>query len=210
LPMTASTTSGRKRVMGPQLMFGWESSITRTSVLPDRWHPTMNIGLSMVLSPPRAAARRCSSGNEHTAPGAAYWVRGLGWRLGRLLLIGEVVAPPNQPGGQAMDLPMAAVGGQERIEQGWRALLADTGFVLAGIRPFHSGSILKAVPTPSQTPAARSGALNHGVARVCPPRPLGWVERPGWRSARSSSTVLVRVVLVRFVDASSCRQLVVG
>ena len=51
MPMTASTTSGRKRVMGPQLMFGWESSITRTSVLPDRWHPTMNIGLSMLLSP---------------------------------------------------------------------------------------------------------------------------------------------------------------
>lgn len=76
------------------------------------------------------------------------------------------MAPPNQPGGQIMDLLMAAVGGQERTEQEWRALLADTGFVLAGIRPFHSGSILKAVPTPPQTPAARSGALNQDVARV--------------------------------------------
>lgn len=76
-----------------------------------------------------------------------------------------------------MDLLTAAVGGQERTEQQWRVLLADTGFVPAGILPFHSGSILKAVPTPSQTSAARSGALNHGVARVCPPRPLGWVER---------------------------------
>jgi len=69
---------------------------------------------------------------------------------GRLLLAEEVVAPPNQPG-KVMDLLMAAVGARERTEQEWRALLADTGFVLAGIRPFHSGSILKAVPTPPQT-----------------------------------------------------------
>jgi hypothetical protein len=41
---------------------------------------------------------------------------------------------------------MAAVGGRERTEQESRALLTDTGLVLAGIRPFHGGRILEAVP----------------------------------------------------------------
>ena len=66
---------------------------------------------------------------------------------GRLLLVEEVVAPPNQPGGKLMDLLMLAVGGRERTEEEWRALLADSGFGLTKIRPGHSGSILEAKPS---------------------------------------------------------------
>src|SRR6266545_608719 len=36
--------SARKRVSGPQLMFGCESRIRRISVVPERWHPTTKIG----------------------------------------------------------------------------------------------------------------------------------------------------------------------
>src|SRR5215218_9168425 len=36
--------SARKRVSGPQLILGWESSSRRSSVVPDRWQPTMKIG----------------------------------------------------------------------------------------------------------------------------------------------------------------------
>jgi hypothetical protein len=46
---------------------------------------------------------------------------------GRLLLVEEMVAPLNQPGGKVMDLLMAAVGGQERTEQEWRARPAEDG-----------------------------------------------------------------------------------
>jgi hypothetical protein len=54
---------------------------------------------------------------------------------GRLLVVEEVLAPPNQLGGKMMDLLMAAVGGRERTEQEWRVLLADSGFQLTKIRP---------------------------------------------------------------------------
>jgi hypothetical protein len=47
---------------------------------------------------------------------------------GRLLVVEEVLAPPNQPGGKVMDLLMAAVGGRERTEPEWRALLASGDF----------------------------------------------------------------------------------
>jgi hypothetical protein len=66
---------------------------------------------------------------------------------GRLLVAEELVAPPNQPGGKAMDLLMAAVGGRERTEPEWRALLADGGFTLAGIRSGPPASVLEAVPS---------------------------------------------------------------
>jgi hypothetical protein len=166
--MTASTTSTRKRVMGPQLMFGWESSITRTSVLPDRWHPTMNIGLSMVLSPlvsrPKMLLRERAYRTWGRRP-----VEFVGWVDGLARCGGW---PPmmaaccwsrrwwRRPTSQVEDDGPANGGGgrPERTEQEWCALLADTGFVLAGIRPFRSGSILKAVPTPSQTQP-------HGPAR---------------------------------------------
>jgi O-methyltransferase domain len=69
---------------------------------------------------------------------------------GRLLVVEEIVAPPNQPGGKLMDLLMAAVGGRERTEPEWRALLADSGFALTGIRPCQSGSILEALAMPPQ------------------------------------------------------------
>lgn len=49
---------------------------------------------------------------------------------GRLLVVQELVAPPNQPGGKLTDLLMLAVGGRERTEPEWRALLADSGFAL--------------------------------------------------------------------------------
>jgi hypothetical protein len=65
---------------------------------------------------------------------------------GRLLLVEEVLAPPNQPGSKVMDVLMAAVGGRERSEWEWRALLADSGFALAEIRPCRSSSILEARP----------------------------------------------------------------
>jgi hypothetical protein len=65
---------------------------------------------------------------------------------GRLLLVEEVLAPPNQPGGKVMDLLLAAVGGRERTEQEWRALLVDGGFALTGIQPGPNASILTAIP----------------------------------------------------------------
>jgi hypothetical protein len=66
---------------------------------------------------------------------------------GRLLVVEEVLAPRNQPGGKVRDLLLAAVGGRQRTEQEWRALLADSGFALAGIRPCPPGSMLQAVPS---------------------------------------------------------------
>ena len=65
---------------------------------------------------------------------------------GRLLVVEEVLAPPNQPGGKAMDLLMAAMGGRERTEPEWRRLLADGGFQLTTVQPGQSGSLLEAVP----------------------------------------------------------------
>lgn len=66
---------------------------------------------------------------------------------GRLLVVEELVAPPNQPSGKLMDLVVAAVGGRERTEQQWRTLLAGGGFKLTGIRPGPNASILDAVPS---------------------------------------------------------------
>jgi hypothetical protein len=66
---------------------------------------------------------------------------------GRLLVVEELVAPPNQPGGKVLDLLMAAVGGRGRTEQEWRVLLGESGFQLIKIRPGQSASILEAVPS---------------------------------------------------------------
>jgi hypothetical protein len=63
-----------------------------------------------------------------------------------LLVIEEVLAPPNQPGGKVLDLLMAAVGGRERTEPEWRALLANSGSALTSIQPDPNASTLNAVP----------------------------------------------------------------
>ena len=85
---------------------------------------------------------------------------------GRLLVVEEVLAPPNQPGGKIMDLLMATIGGRERTKQEWRALLADGGFALAGSRPAHSATILDAVPTSPALRPLRRGSWQSAV----PPR----------------------------------------
>ena len=61
---------------------------------------------------------------------------------GRVLFVEEVVAPPNEPGGKFLDLVMLAVGGRERTEDEWRALLATAGFELHAV----DGTVLEAVP----------------------------------------------------------------
>jgi O-methyltransferase domain/Dimerisation domain len=66
---------------------------------------------------------------------------------GRLLIIDGVMAGPNEPGMKLMDLLMLSVGGRERTEEEWRALLSAGGFELSEIRPTPLGSILEAVPT---------------------------------------------------------------
>ena len=101
---------------------------------------------------------------------------------GRLLVVEEVLAPPNQPGGKIMDLLMATIGGRERTKQEWRALLADGGFALAGSRPAHSATILDAVPTsPALRPCGEvvSSQQFRRVARMPRqiPVPLGRTHR---------------------------------
>jgi O-methyltransferase/methyltransferase family protein len=66
---------------------------------------------------------------------------------GLVLVVEEILAPPNQPGGKLMDLLMATIGGRQRTRQEWRVLLADSGFALTRSRPVHSVTILDAVPT---------------------------------------------------------------
>jgi hypothetical protein len=51
---------------------------------------------------------------------------------GRLLLVEEVVAPPNEPGGKVTDLLMAAVGGRERTEQASVSTAADAVINVVG------------------------------------------------------------------------------
>lgn len=65
---------------------------------------------------------------------------------GRLLVVQELVAPPNQPGGKLTDLLMLAVGGRERTEPEWRALLPTAALPSPRIRPGQGASILEAVP----------------------------------------------------------------
>jgi SAM-dependent methyltransferase len=67
---------------------------------------------------------------------------------GRVLIVEGVLAPPNEPDVKLMDLLMLALGGRERTEAEWRALLPAAGFELAGIRPAPYGSILDAKRAP--------------------------------------------------------------
>ena len=66
---------------------------------------------------------------------------------GRLLIVDGVVAPPNEPGLKLMDLLMLSLGGRERTEVEWRALLADGGFELREMRPAPFGSLIEAAPS---------------------------------------------------------------
>jgi SAM-dependent methyltransferase len=72
---------------------------------------------------------------------------------GRLLIVDGVVAPPNEPGLKLMDLLMLTLGGRERTEEEWRALLSAGGFELVAIRPAPYGNVLEANPRrdPSRT-----------------------------------------------------------
>jgi hypothetical protein len=65
---------------------------------------------------------------------------------GRLLVNDGVVAPPNEPGTKLMDVLMLSLGGRERTEAEWRALLRAGGFELTGIRPAPFGNVLDARP----------------------------------------------------------------
>jgi hypothetical protein len=53
----------------------------------------------------------------------------------------QVVGWSSHGGGKLRDLLIAAVGGRERTERQWRALLFDGGFQLAGIQPGQRASI---------------------------------------------------------------------
>jgi hypothetical protein len=52
---------------------------------------------------------------------------------GRALLVDEIVARGNEPGGKTMDVLMLSIGGKERTEEEWRALLAASGFALGRV-----------------------------------------------------------------------------
>ena len=66
---------------------------------------------------------------------------------GRAVIVDGVVAPPNEPGAKLMDLLMLTVGGRERTEEEWRALLGRAGFGLGEIRSGPTGTILEALPS---------------------------------------------------------------
>jgi hypothetical protein len=63
---------------------------------------------------------------------------------GRVLIVEGVLAAPNEPDVKLMDLLMLALGGRERTDAEWRALLPAAGFELTAIRPAPYGSILDA------------------------------------------------------------------
>jgi SAM-dependent methyltransferase len=65
---------------------------------------------------------------------------------GRLLVNDGIVAPPNEPGTKLMDVLMLSLGGRERTETEWRALLRAGGFELRAIRPALFGNYLEARP----------------------------------------------------------------
>jgi hypothetical protein len=68
-------------------------------------------------------------------------------RIARAGLVEGVVAPPNEPGTKLMDLLMLSIGGRERTEEEWRALIRAGGFELTAIRPAPFGNVLEASPT---------------------------------------------------------------
>lgn len=66
----------------------------------------------------------------------------------RLLIVEVVMSEGTSPSlGQLLDLHMLVeLGGRERTDPEWRALLEQSGFRLAGIRPAPPWSVLEAVP----------------------------------------------------------------
>jgi SAM-dependent methyltransferase len=74
---------------------------------------------------------------------------------GRLLIHDGVVAPPNEPGLKLMDLLMLSLGGRERTEEEWRALLPAGGFELVEIRPAPFGNLVEARPLGPWTSSPR-------------------------------------------------------
>jgi SAM-dependent methyltransferase len=73
---------------------------------------------------------------------------------GRLLIHDGVVAAPNEPGLKLMDLLMLTLGGRERTEGEWRALLPAGGFELVEIQPAPYGNLLTArLPSPPRDPS---------------------------------------------------------
>ena len=66
---------------------------------------------------------------------------------GRLLIVEGVVSAPNEPGLKLLDLLMLILGGRERTEDEWQALLPSGGFQLTGIRPGDWSKILEARPS---------------------------------------------------------------
>jgi O-methyltransferase/methyltransferase family protein len=67
----------------------------------------------------------------------------------RLLIVELVMSESGSPSlGQLLDLHMLVeLGGRERTELEWRALLEESGFRLTGVRPAPPWSVLEAVPT---------------------------------------------------------------
>jgi hypothetical protein len=65
---------------------------------------------------------------------------------GRVLVVDAVLGGPNEPEGKLMDLLMLSVGGRERAEGEWRALLGRGGFELTGIRAAPFSHVLDAAP----------------------------------------------------------------
>jgi hypothetical protein len=92
---------------------------------------------------------------------------------GRLLVVEEVLAAPNQPGGKVMDLLMAAVGGRERTWQEWGALLRPA--------PAQAQTVVTTRPTP-QRRDHRAVGLRHPGAEGN--RPGEWRVLPGGRAQR--------------------------
>ncbi|MBA8827506.1 hypothetical protein FHX42_004902 [Saccharopolyspora lacisalsi] len=65
---------------------------------------------------------------------------------GRLIIVNDVVAPPNEPGQKMMDLLALVLGGRERTESQWCTLLSANGFELTDVRPGSLHSLIDARP----------------------------------------------------------------
>jgi hypothetical protein len=95
---------------------------------------------------------------------------------GRLLVVEEVLAAPNQPGGKVMDLLMAAVGGRERTWQEWGALLRPA--------PAQAQTVVTTRPTPNGGTTVRSVSVTQGL------KGTGLVSGVSYRAVELSGTVV--------------------
>jgi hypothetical protein len=95
---------------------------------------------------------------------------------GRLLVVEEVLAAPNQPGGKVMDLLMAAVGGRERTWQERRALLRPA--------PAQAQTVVMTRPTPNGGTTVRSVSVTQGL------KGTGLVSGVSYRAVELSGTVV--------------------